>query len=81
MEAAQKLYIDLFATSHNMQLPTFFSPLPDPQAWTVDTLALDWEGFSAYVFPTPVLLPWVIQKINSTTDMSLILLAPLGWQK
>ncbi|XP_067654175.1 uncharacterized protein [Haliotis asinina] len=43
--------VDLFATSFNHQLPTYVSPVPDPQAWAVDALSLSWEGLDAYAFP------------------------------
>ena len=32
--------IDLFATRWNNKLPTFVSPVPDPQAWAVDALSI-----------------------------------------
>ena len=37
--------VDLFATRYNHKLPKFVSPVPDPQAWQVDALSLNWEGW------------------------------------
>ncbi|XP_067685891.1 uncharacterized protein [Haliotis asinina] len=68
--------VDLFATSFNHQLPTYVSPVPDPQAWAVDALSLSWEGLDAYAFPPPVLLPEVIGKIKQTQNLRLLLVAP-----
>ena len=46
--------VDLFATRYNHKLPKFVSPVPDPQAWRVDALSLNWEGLDAYAFPSCV---------------------------
>jgi len=70
-----KPMIDLFATRLNFRLPLYVSPVEDPQAWSVDALALDWTGLAAYAFPPPVLLPRVLRKVRSES-CSLILLAP-----
>ena len=42
--------VDLFATSLNKKLPTYVSPIPDPQAWAVDALDIPWENMVAYAF-------------------------------
>ena len=36
--------VDLFATSLNKKLPTYVSPIPDPQAWAVDALNILWKN-------------------------------------
>ena len=48
-------------------LPTYVSPIPDPQAWAVDALNIPWENMVAYAFPPTTLLPKVVQKIQSQT--------------
>ena len=48
--------MDLFATSLNKKLPTYVSPIPDPQAWAVDALNIPWENMVAYTFPPTALL-------------------------
>ena len=69
--------VDLFATSLNKKLPTYVSPIPDPQAWAVDALNIQWENLVAYAFPPTALLPKVVQKLQSQT-CRMILIAP-GW--
>ena len=69
--------VDLFATSLNTKLPTYVSPIPDPQAWAVDALNISWENLVAYAFPPTALLPKVVQKLQSQT-CRMILIA-LGW--
>lgn len=68
--------VDLFAMGWN-KLPTFVSPVPDPLAWAVDALSLNWEGLGAYAFPPTVLLPKVLAKIQGT-NVSILLVASLN---
>ena len=68
-------HIDLFATNLNHQLPIYVSPVPDPHAWAVDALAIDWTGLDLYAYPPITLIPTVIRKL-SHTRCSLILIAP-----
>ena len=46
--------VDLFATRFNHKLPQFVSPVPDPTAWAVDALSLQWDQLEAYAFPPRV---------------------------
>ena len=69
--------MDLFATSRNKKLPTYVSPIPDPQAWAVDALNIPWKNMVVYAFPPTALLPKVVQKLQSQT-CRIILIAP-GW--
>ena len=69
--------IDLFATRLNTKLPTYVSPIPDPQAWAVDALNISWKNIVGYAFPPTALLPRVVQKLLSQS-CRLILIAP-GW--
>ena len=69
--------IDLFATRLNTKLPTYVSPIPDPQAWAVDALNISWKNIVGYALPPTALLPRVVQKLLSQS-CRLILIAP-GW--
>ena len=60
-----------------IQLPLYVSPIPDPQAWDIDALNIDWTGLTAYAYPPTALLYRVIQKIRQCTCL-IILIAP-GW--
>ena len=57
--------IDLFATMLNTKLPTYVSPIPDPQAWAVDALNISWKNIVGYAFPPTALLPRVVQNLLS----------------
>ena len=72
--------VDLFATRWNHKLPTFVSPVPDPMAWAVDALSLNWDGLIAYAFPPTVLVPKVLHKVRTSTAI-VILIAPFRWEK
>ena len=75
------LMIDLFATRHNRRTQTFVSPVPDPLAYSVDALSMDWEGLPGpYAFPPLPVLPRVLQKIGACQSTVLVLIAP-AWQK
>ena len=67
--------MDLFASKDNNQLPTYCSWTPDPRAWAVDALSLDWDGLSAYAFPPIALIPAVLKKVGSSS-CHVILIAP-----
>lgn len=72
--------IDLFATRWNNRLPTFVSPVPDPQAWAVDALSISWEGLIGYAYPPSVILPKILPKIRESTSI-VILIAPFRWDR
>ena len=42
--------VDMFTTVHNMYLPQFMSPVPEPRALGIDALSQDWQGRSMYMF-------------------------------
>ena len=67
--------IDLFATRFN-KLPQFVSPVPDSLAVAVD--ALQWEGLDACAFPPAAILGKVVEKLQDSPCMRIILIAP-GW--
>ena len=70
--------VDRFATRFNNKLPQFVSPVPDPQAWTVDALSLSWEDLDPYAFPPAVILGKVVEKLQDYPCNRIILIAP-GW--
>ena len=59
----EKPQIDLFATRYNNKLPTFVSPIPDPLAYAVDAVAIDWTGFIAFAYPPTAMIKTVLNKI------------------
>ena len=68
-------HIDLFATHLNHKLPLYVSPIPDPNAWDIDALNINWTGLTAYAYPPTALLHKVIQKSGHCL---IIIIAP-GW--
>lgn len=72
--------IDLFATRWNAKLPVFVSPVPDPTAWAVDALSIQWDGLVAYAFPPTILVPKLIPKIKGRQTL-VILVAPFAWNR
>ena len=55
-------HVDLFATHLNHKLPLYVSPIPDPKAWDIDALNINWTNLTAYAYPPTALLHKVIQK-------------------
>ena len=39
-------HVDLFATHLNHKLPLYVSPVPDPNAWDIDALNINWTGLT-----------------------------------
>ena len=70
-----KPQIDLFATRFSKRLPLFVSPVPDPQAWAVDALSIQWSNLLGYAFPPISMLERVIKKAR-VEKATLILIAP-----
>ena len=56
--------VDIFATRLNHQLPLYVSPVPDPNAWDIDALNINWSGLTAYACSPTALLHRVIQKMQ-----------------
>ena len=48
--------VDLFALKCNTKLATYMSPIPEPEAWKVDSLVQSWEGLYAYAYPPTALI-------------------------
>ena len=55
-------HVDLFANRLNHKLPLYVSPVPDPRAWDIDALNINWTNLTAYAYPPTALLHKVIQK-------------------
>ena len=70
-------HVDLFATHLNHKLPLYVSPIPDPKAWDIDALNINWTNLTAYAYPPTALLHKVIQKIRQCQCL-IIVIAP-GW--
>ena len=58
-------------------LPLYVSAIPDPKAWDIDALNINWTGLTAYAYPPTALLHRVIQKIRQCHCL-IIVIAP-GW--
>ena len=70
-------HVDLFATHLNHKLPLYVSSVPDPKAWDIDALNINWTSLTAYAYPPTALLHKVIQKIKQCHCL-IIVIAP-GW--
>ena len=70
-------HVDLFATHLNHKLPLYVSPVPDPKAWDIDALNINWTSLTTYAYPPTALLHKVIQKIKQCHCL-IIVIAP-GW--
>ena len=70
--------VDMFATKYNHKLPQYVSPVPDPNAWTVDALTVSWENMDMYAFPPVSLLGKVVSKLADHLYKRVIIIAP-GW--
>ena len=70
-------HVDLFATHLDHKLPLYVSPVPNPNAWDIDALNINWMGLTAYGYSLTALLHRVIQKIRRCHCL-IIVIAP-GW--
>ena len=55
-------HVDLFATHLNHKLSLYVSSIPDPKAWDIDALNINWTGLTAYAYPPTALLYRVIKN-------------------
>ena len=64
--------------SHQVQLENslFMSPVPDKEAWAVDTLSISWDDMEGYAFPPTSQIVNVINKILSHNCRRIIVIAP-----
>ena len=70
--------VDLFATRFSNKVPQFVSPVPEPQAWAVDTLSLSWEGLDPYAFPPAAILGKMVEKVQDPWQERHPLLKPFS---
>ena len=59
-------------------LPLYVSPIPDPKAWDIDALNINWTGLTAYAYPPTALLHRVIQKIRQCHCLIIVIALVLG---
>ena len=71
-----KPHIDLFATHLNLKLPTFVSPVLEPEENATEAMSLSWQGMWAYAFPPFPLIPPCIRTIQEEGCL-VCLIAPL----
>ncbi len=57
--------IDAFATSENMKLPLYMSPIPDQGAYAIDALSTPWAGLCLYNY-----VPSYENSIEGTQEIS-----------
>ena len=62
-------HVDLFATCLSDKVPLYVSPVPDQNAWDIDSLNICWSGLTAYAYPPMALLHRVIKK-NQVMQLS-----------
>ena len=72
--------VDLFATGFSNEYPLHVSPVPDIQAFAIDTLSLNWNNLHAYTFPPTVLLLHILTKMHQSR-CRIVLIAPLWPQR
>jgi hypothetical protein len=75
----EKPMLDLMATRYNNKMPIYVSPIPDPKAFAVDALSIDWTGMYAYVFPPTAIVNKVLEKVK-TESCTVVMIAP-AWPK
>ena len=49
--------IDMFPAKMNNKLPLYVSPVPDPNAMTLDALNILWEALDSYAYCPIALIP------------------------
>ena len=67
-------HVDQFATRLNHKPPLYMSPVPDPNAWDINALNINWTGVTAYAYPLMALLNRVIRICHCL----IIVIAPGG---
>ena len=68
--------VDLFATWINSKLPRYVSPVPDPQAWAIDAMAINWNNRFVYAYPPTKLIHLVANRLQEGSKTKMILVAP-----
>ena len=65
--------MDIFATYQNKQLPRFASLGPQPGTLWTDAMAHSWQGEHPWVFPPPILIGRILQKLEFEQSSATIL--------
>ena len=73
--------VDLFATPLNYRCPIYFAPFADPQSAGTDAFLQDWSNMQAYAFPPFCLVRLVLNKVRTSRNLDLTLVAPFWPQK
>ena len=68
--------IDLFATSLSHRCSLYFAPMSDPMAVGTDAMLQPWNDLQAYAFPPFAMIRQVLNKIMSSSNLTLTLIAP-----
>ena len=68
--------IDLFVTSLTARLPVYFSLASDSRAAGTDALLQPWDDLQAYAFPPIAIIRRVLDKLRSSKNCKLTLIAP-----
>ena len=70
-------HVDLFATHLNHKLPLYVSPVPDPNAWDIDALNINWTGLTQchcliiVIAPGWPGMPWFWDLVQLSTEIPL----------
>ena len=73
--------IDLFATTSNHLCSLYFSPFHNQSALGMDAFLQNWDGYQVYVFPPWSLIPLVLKKLCSSSEVLMTLIALLWPQR
>ena len=73
--------VDLFATSLNRKLSVYFAPMSDPMAAGTDAMLQPWDNLQVYAFPPFVLVRQVLNKLRSSLNTEMTLIAPFWSQR
>lgn len=69
--------MDLFSTRFNRKLEVFFSVVLNPWAAAEDALQHPWDNLDIYAFPPFCLIRQVINKLMTSQNLRMTLVAPL----
>lgn len=73
--------VDLFATNQNYRIPAFVSPFKDPLAVGTDAFLFEWNNKDLYAFPPFAVIRQVLNKLQESQRVTLILIAPFWPRK
>ena len=73
--------VDLFATNQFHRLPVYFSPMKDPMSVGTDSMLHTWDNLQVYAFPSFSLIQKVLNKLSSSNNTDMTLIAPFWPQK